>query len=98
MELPNYEEIQFFDRLVRSYISAQLDDDFYGANEILAQIDSFKDNPFYTVHILTTMTAVTDFLLNHMVMDDDEEPLDIWNEMSLEIEMSQLSDTDGPEV
>ena len=96
--LPDDNEIAFFDRLVRSYISSALDDDMFSMGDILAELDSHKDNPLFTVHLMTTFIAVTDFLLNHMVMDEEEEPLDVWNEMSLEIEMSLLSDTDGPEV
>lgn len=90
------EEIDFMDRKIRSYITAMLlnEDDEMG--DILRELDSYKDNPAYTMHLMTTIATLTGFLLSGFLQTDDPgELFAVWVDISADIEMSLLFGPDN---
>jgi hypothetical protein len=90
------EELQEFDRKIRSYITAMLLQDDEEMGQIAKDIMEYSEHPAYSLMMLSSYGAMVCYLLALMT---EEETLPAvfatWSEISQEIEIEAIL---GPEV
>lgn len=86
------DEVLWFDRKVRAYLSACVEEDAEAREAILLELESLKENPLYTWHLMSTFGAVSSLLLSVAAHTTDAESLqDAWMMASQSIELDILS-------
>lgn len=88
------EELEKFDRKMRSYITALLLGEETEMGTIAKEIMEHKDHPAYTVMLLSSYGAMTGYLLAYINELQGEETMEslfmLWSEISQEIEMETI--------
>jgi len=65
----------FIDRLARSYVTSALSCDRASTKAITERVDEFKEDPRFTAQLLTTLTAVSLYIMSGQLGNHDEDEL-----------------------